>query len=76
MEAIRSMPDFSIPEKEEFRVREVARILGVSHHTINIAIDQGDIQTVQGHDVLGRVAHWKVIPRSEVIRLAQQKGLM
>lgn len=71
-----TMPDFSIPDKEEFRVREVARILGVSHHTINIAIDQGDIQTIQGHDVLGREARWKVIPRSEVERLARQKGLL
>lgn len=76
MEAIRSMPEFKIPNKEEFRVREVARIIGVSHHTINNAIADGSIAVVDGHDVLGRVARWKVIPRSEVIRLAQQKGLM
>lgn len=70
------MTEFKIPDKEEFRIREVARILGVSHHTLNNAIADGSIETVDGHDVLGRVAHWKVIPRSEVERLARQKGLL
>ncbi len=70
------MMTFSIPDKEVFSYRETGRILGVSHHTIHIAVQNGNIATLQGKDILGNPATWRVIPRSEVERLARQKGLL
>jgi len=70
------MTQFEIPDKPFFRAREVGRILGVSHHTIQNGIDRGTIQSEQGKDILGNPASWRVIPRDEVIRLARQKGLL
>ena len=76
MEAIRFMPDFIIPDKDDFSAREVARILGVSLFTITTAINNGDIHTEQGKTVLGLPSNRRVIPRLEVERLARQKGLL
>lgn len=76
MEAICSMPDFKIPDKSDFSAREVSRILGVSLFAITTAINNGQIQTIQGKTVLGFPSNRRVIPRSEVERLARQKGLL
>lgn len=76
MEAIRSMPDFFIPDKEVFTYREVARLLHVAHTTIFKAVAEGRIQTIP---VIGGALGDRtreMIPRYEVERLARQKGLL
>ena len=76
MEAIRSMPDFLIPDKEAFTYREVARLLKVAHTTIFKAVAEGRIQTISvTSGALGDRTR-DMIPRSEVERLARQKGLL
>lgn len=73
---VSTMTQFHMPPGNEFRVRRVASILGVSHQTISKAIADKSIVAHQGHDILGRPAKWLVIPRSEVERLARQMGLL
>ena len=70
------MTEFKLPDKEVFSAREVGRLLGVSNKTITDAVNKGTIASQPGKDVLGNPANWRVIPRSEVERLARQMGLL
>lgn len=66
-----------IPDKEAFSVREASRILGYSHRALTRGIKQGKIVSLDfAVYQIGAIKLWKRIPRSEIERLAREKGLI
>lgn len=72
------MVSFLLPPKEVFSVREASRLLKWDKKTLQRHIRDGYIRTVpvEVPRVVGGPVIWQQLPRSEVERLAHEKGLL